>query len=124
MRARPDYVLILPGICRAKSAAAEGHRRVGAASSFRSRPRRSIHDFTEAALAGAFLIDMERIEDDRGFFARSFCAEEFAGHGLAANMPQCSVSFNACRRRSGLHYQSDPHAEEKLVRCTAARCST
>jgi dTDP-4-dehydrorhamnose 3,5-epimerase len=76
--------------------------------------------FTEAALAGAFLIDMERIEDDRGFFARSFCAEEFAGHGLAANMPQCSVSFNSLRATlRGLHYQSDPHAEEKLVRCTA-----
>ena len=76
--------------------------------------------FTEAALAGAFLIDMERIEDDRGFFARSFCAEEFAGHGLAANMPQCSVSFNSRRATlRGLHYQSDPHAEEKLVRCTA-----
>jgi len=76
--------------------------------------------FTEAALAGAFLIDMERIEDDRGFFARSFCAEEFARHGLATNMAQCSVSFNSRRATlRGLHYQSDPHAEEKLVRCTA-----
>ena len=63
---------------------------------------------------------MERIEDERGFFARSFCAEEFAAHGLAANMPQCSVSFNSRRGTlRGLHYQADPHAEEKLVRCTA-----
>jgi dTDP-4-dehydrorhamnose 3,5-epimerase len=76
--------------------------------------------FTESALAGALLIDMERIEDDRGFFARSFCAEEFAGRGLSANMPQCSVSFNSRRATlRGLHFQSDPHAEDKLVRCTA-----
>jgi dTDP-4-dehydrorhamnose 3,5-epimerase len=76
--------------------------------------------FTESALAGAYLIEMERIEDDRGFFARSFCAEEFAGHGLPTNMPQCSVSFNSRRATlRGLHFQSDPHAEDKLVRCTA-----
>ncbi len=76
--------------------------------------------FTESALAGAFVIELERIEDDRGFFARSFCAEEFAAHGLPAVMPQCSVSFNARRATlRGLHFQADPHAEDKLVRCTA-----
>ncbi|HMK86089.1 MAG TPA: dTDP-4-dehydrorhamnose 3,5-epimerase [Steroidobacteraceae bacterium] len=76
--------------------------------------------FTESTLAGAFTIDLERLEDDRGFFARSFCAEEFAARGLPRVMPQSSVSFNARRGTlRGLHYQADPHAEEKLVRCTA-----
>ncbi len=76
--------------------------------------------FTESSLAGAYLIEMERIEDDRGFFARSFCADEFAAHGLSTHMPQCSVSFNSrSATLRGLHYQSDPHAEDKLVRCTA-----
>jgi dTDP-4-dehydrorhamnose 3,5-epimerase len=76
--------------------------------------------FTETELAGAYLVEMDRIEDDRGFFARSFCAEEFAAHGLAAAMPQCSVSFNSRRATlRGLHFQADPHAEDKLVRCTA-----
>ncbi|HUA77089.1 MAG TPA: dTDP-4-dehydrorhamnose 3,5-epimerase [Acetobacteraceae bacterium] len=76
--------------------------------------------FTEAALAGAFLVEMERIEDERGFFARSFCAEQFAAHGLPSHMPQSSVSFNARRATlRGLHFQAEPHAEDKLVRCTA-----
>ena len=75
--------------------------------------------FTESALPGAYVVEMERIEDSRGFFARSFCAEEFAAHGLPANMAQCSVSFNARRATlRGLHFQADPHAEDKLVRCT------
>jgi dTDP-4-dehydrorhamnose 3,5-epimerase len=76
--------------------------------------------FTESVLAGAYVVEMERIEDDRGFFARSYCAEEFAARGLPAAMPQCSVSFNSRRATlRGLHYQADPHAEDKLVRCTA-----
>ena len=76
--------------------------------------------FTESALAGAYLIEMERIEDDRGFFARSFCAEEFAAHGLPAEMPQSSVSHNLRKGTlRGLHYQAPPHGEEKLVRCTS-----
>jgi dTDP-4-dehydrorhamnose 3,5-epimerase len=76
--------------------------------------------FTASALPGAYVVEMERNEDSRGFFARSFCAEEFAAHGLPADMPQCSVSFNARRATlRGLHLQVDPHAEDKLVRCTA-----
>ncbi len=76
--------------------------------------------FTEAALAGTYVIDLDRIEDDRGFFARSFCAEEFAAHGLPAHMPQSSVSFNSHRATlRGLHFQAEPHAEDKLVRCTS-----
>jgi dTDP-4-dehydrorhamnose 3,5-epimerase len=62
---------------------------------------------------------MEPIEDDRGHFARTWCAEEFAAHGIVAQPAQCSVSFN-CRRGTlrGMHYQAAPHAEAKLVRCS------
>ena len=76
--------------------------------------------FLESPLAGAYTIEMDRLEDERGFFARSYGAEEFAARGLAAAMPQSSVSFNARRGTlRGLHYQAEPHAEDKLVRCTA-----
>jgi len=76
--------------------------------------------FTETPLAGAFVLDLCPVEDDRGFFARSFCAEEFAQRGLVAPASQCSVSFNARRGTlRGLHFQAPPHDEEKLVRCTA-----
>jgi dTDP-4-dehydrorhamnose 3,5-epimerase len=75
--------------------------------------------FTESPLRGAYLVDMVRMEDERGFFARSFCAEEFATHGLAVCMSQCSVSFNTkTGTLRGLHFQASPHDEEKLVRCT------
>ncbi len=75
--------------------------------------------FTEAPLGGAYIIDMTRMEDERGFFARSFCAEEFAKRGLAASLSQCSVSFNSSKGTlRGLHFQAAPHDEEKLVRCT------
>ena len=76
--------------------------------------------FQESPLAGAYTIEMDRLEDERGFFARSYGAEEFAARGLPAAMPQSSVSFNARRGTlRGLHYQAEPHAEDKLVRCTA-----
>jgi len=76
--------------------------------------------FTESALPGAYLIDLSRHEDERGFFARSYCAEEFAAQGLRSEFRQCSVSYNAARGTlRGLHYQAAPHEEEKLVRCTA-----
>lgn len=76
--------------------------------------------FVELALGGAFLIEPERHEDERGFFARTFCADEFAARQLNPVVAQCSVSYN--RRRGtlrGLHYQAAPHGEDKLVRCTA-----
>ena len=76
--------------------------------------------FTGLELKGAFLIEPERLEDERGCFARTFCVEEFAAHGLTPTVAQCSVSYN--RRRGtlrGLHYQAPPHAEAKLARCTA-----
>jgi dTDP-4-dehydrorhamnose 3,5-epimerase len=75
--------------------------------------------FTETPLAGAYLIDMTRTADERGFFARTFCAAEFAAQGLTAPVSQCSVSFNARRGTlRGLHFQVAPHDEAKLVRCT------
>lgn len=75
--------------------------------------------FVPTALAGAFLVELERREDERGFFARSFCQEEFKAHGLDPCVAQCNVSFNARRGTlRGLHYQAAPHEEAKLVRCT------
>ena len=75
--------------------------------------------FMELSLGGAFLIEPARQEDERGFFARTWCREEFAAHGIACAWVQCNVSFN--RRRGtlrGLHYQAAPWEEAKLVRCT------
>ena len=75
--------------------------------------------FTPTPVAGAFVIDVERIADERGFFARTFCAREFAAHGLNPRVVQCSVSFNRTKGTlRGLHFQRPPHAEAKLVRCT------
>jgi dTDP-4-dehydrorhamnose 3,5-epimerase len=76
--------------------------------------------FTESPLPGAFVIDMERLTDERGFFARAYCAEEFTAKGLGPELRQCSVSHNALKGTlRGLHYQCAPHEEHKLVRCTA-----
>jgi dTDP-4-dehydrorhamnose 3,5-epimerase len=76
--------------------------------------------FTPTRLAGAYLIDVERREDERGFLARTFCEEEFADHGLPMRIAQSST-IHSPRRHTlrGLHYQEAPHAEIKLVRCTA-----
>jgi dTDP-4-dehydrorhamnose 3,5-epimerase len=75
--------------------------------------------FTETALPGAFLVDLERRDDERGFFARAWCEEEFAAHGLDARISQCNLSFNERRGTlRGMHFQVPPHAEVKLVRCT------
>ncbi len=75
--------------------------------------------FTPLPLAGAFLIELERISDERGFFARAWCAEAFTEHGLDASLSQCNISFNARRNTlRGLHWQAAPHQETKLVRCT------
>jgi dTDP-4-dehydrorhamnose 3,5-epimerase len=70
-------------------------------------------------LPGAFVVEPERIADDRGFFARMFCASDFARAGLDAEVSQSSVSFNAATGTlRGLHFQQAPYAESKLVRCT------
>lgn len=76
-------------------------------------------NFLETKLGGAFIIDMQRLEDERGFFARSWCHREAAGHGLAPNWVQCNISFNKKKGTlRGMHYQVAPCAEAKLVRCT------
>ena len=75
--------------------------------------------FTELPLAGAFIIAPERQMDVRGYFARTFCHDEFAAQGLAVEFVQCSTSFNARRGTlRGMHMQRAPHVEAKLVRCT------
>jgi dTDP-4-dehydrorhamnose 3,5-epimerase len=75
--------------------------------------------FTETKLAGAFIIDLERREDSRGYFARAFCQHEFAEHGLNTTIAQANVAFNRYRATlRGMHFQFPPAAETKLVRCT------
>jgi dTDP-4-dehydrorhamnose 3,5-epimerase len=75
--------------------------------------------FSPTALAGACIIDIEPVPDERGFFARSWCREEFAKHGLNPDLAQCSISFNKIRGTlRGMHYQAKPHEETKVVRCT------
>jgi dTDP-4-dehydrorhamnose 3,5-epimerase len=75
--------------------------------------------FTRTRLAGLWLVEIEPRADERGHFARTWCAREFAEHGLDTRLVQASLSFN--RRRGtlrGMHFQHPPHAEVKLVRCT------
>jgi dTDP-4-dehydrorhamnose 3,5-epimerase len=75
--------------------------------------------FTETKLTGAFVIDIERREDSRGFFARAFCQHEFEAHGLEPVIAQANVAFNHTKGTlRGMHFQFPPVAETKLVRCT------
>lgn len=75
--------------------------------------------FTETELPGAYVIDLELREDNRGFFARAFCEQEFAQHGLVTHFPQCNTSWNGqAGTLRGLHMQLDPYGEVKVVRCT------
>jgi dTDP-4-dehydrorhamnose 3,5-epimerase len=76
-------------------------------------------NFLETKLAGAFIIDVQRLEDERGFFARSWCHREAARYGLSRSWVQCNISFNKKKGTlRGMHYQLTPCAEAKLVRCT------
>lgn len=78
--------------------------------------------FQESDLPGAWIVGVEPHQDERGFFARTFCADEFQDMGLEGNFRQCSVSFNRFRGTlRGLHFQAAPEAEAKLVRCTRGR---
>ena len=75
--------------------------------------------FIETELRGAFLVEPEFLEDERGFFARTCCRKEFEQHGLNSDWVQCNISYN--KRKGtlrGMHYQIAPYAEAKLVRCT------
>jgi dTDP-4-dehydrorhamnose 3,5-epimerase len=75
--------------------------------------------FTETRLKGAFILDIERREDDRGFFARAFCQEEFKAHGLNPIVAQANTAHNRLKGTlRGMHFQYPPAAETKLVRCT------
>jgi len=74
--------------------------------------------FVESVLSGVWLIELDLIGDERGWFARTFDVSEFRAHGLDPAVAQCNASFNARRDTiRGMHYQTEPHAEPKLVRC-------
>lgn len=76
--------------------------------------------FTALTVAGSYLIEPVIMTDERGFFARTFCRNEFVRHSLNPDLVQCSISFNRhAGTLRGMHYQRAPHAEAKLVRCTA-----
>jgi len=90
-----------------------GEREVSEYGIHRNRPKRG--------LSGA----AQKIEDDRGHFARAWCREEFQQHGLNPNMVQLNVGFSHRRGTvRGMHYQLPPHAEAKFIRCTRARSTT
>jgi dTDP-4-dehydrorhamnose 3,5-epimerase len=76
--------------------------------------------FTETRLSGAYIIELERVNDERGFFARAFCRQQFEQHGLNSSVAQCNISYN--RKKGtlrGMHYQVAPYGEAKLVTCVA-----
>ena len=78
--------------------------------------------FLATDIDGAFIVEPELLSDERGAFARSFCAESFAAHGLVASYPQCNISTNIRRDTlRGMHFQAAPHGEAKLVRATQGR---
>jgi len=75
--------------------------------------------FTETKLNGAFIVEPERFEDERGFFALSWSRKEFAARGLDSELAECNISFNKQKGTvRGMHYQQPPYGQTKLVRCT------
>src|SRR6266550_6242252 len=96
------------------------HKRscVGLRRSHSSRQDHRVR-FIESPLPGAYIIDLEPIEDESGFLARSWCEDELRARGLDAHLAQCNLSYN--RKRGtlrGMHFQALPCAETKIVRCT------
>jgi dTDP-4-dehydrorhamnose 3,5-epimerase len=76
--------------------------------------------FTDTGIGGVWVVEAERLEDERGFFARTWDTDEVAERGLNPKLAQCSISYNrALGTLRGMHYQVAPHEEAKLVRCTA-----
>lgn len=74
--------------------------------------------FIETDLSGAFIIEAQPIQDERGFFARTWCQREFEAYGLNPSLVQCNISYNKNKGTlRGMHYQAPPHEEAKLVRC-------
>ena len=96
------------------SACSSSARRAGSTTTCAGR-----NEVHRARVPGAYLVGLERIEDERGYFARTFCRQEFAEHDLETEVVQANTAFN---RRAGtlrgLHFQAEPHAETKLIRCT------
>lgn len=75
--------------------------------------------FTETELKGAYILEIKKMEDERGFFGRSWCKREMEEHGLNGNVVQTNVSYNKVKGTfRGMHFQRAPHQETKLVRCT------
>lgn len=78
--------------------------------------------FTETILKGSYIIDIKRLEDERGFFGRSFCRHEFEQHGLNPDIAQCNISYNKKKGTlRGMHMQLPPNSETKLIRCSRGR---
>jgi len=78
--------------------------------------------FSASEIGGVFVLDPERREDARGYFARAWCAEEFAAHGITTTIAQINVGYSKARGTlRGIHYQTAPHEECKVVRCTRGR---
>jgi len=76
--------------------------------------------FNETPLDGAYWVDLNRLEDERGFFARSWCLREFSAQGLDTRLAQCNISYNRqTGTMRGMHFQAQPYGESKLVRCTS-----
>jgi len=75
--------------------------------------------YTETKILGAFIIEPEKLEDERGYFMRGWCKNEFEAQGLISTFVQCNISFSRkAGTLRGLHYQIPPHQETKLIRCT------
>lgn len=75
--------------------------------------------FTETRLPGAYVVDLQKMEDERGFFARAFCRNEFEQHGMVSDVVQANMSWNPTRGTlRGMHYQHHPYQETKFIRCT------
>lgn len=75
--------------------------------------------FKETEIRGAYIVELQKFEDERGFFARGWCQKEFQDHGLFDRIAQVNISFNRCKHTlRGFHYQVAPHQEDKLLRCT------
>lgn len=78
--------------------------------------------YKETPIDGVFIIDIEPVADERGFFSRTWCVKEFQARGLNSDLVQCNISFNKKRGTlRGMHYQKPPHGEVKVVRCTRGR---
>lgn len=79
-------------------------------------------NFIQTALNDAYIIDLNKLEDKRGLFARSFCRKEFENQGIEFSVVQSNISFNYYKKTlRGMHYQSKPYSEKKLIRCTRGR---